>query len=115
MEIAAIKELKRNKEVIISRPDKGNGVVIMNRAEYVDKMNVILADDSKFERIGGTETHDHTLQQDRALQAFLLRAVNAGHIRRDVYDRIRPVGSTRPGMYGILKLHNTAIPCLSFL
>ena len=110
VEIAAIKELKRNKEVIISRPDKGNGVVIMNRAEYVDKMNVILADDSKFERLGGTETHDHTLQQERALQAFLLRAVNAGHIRRDVYDRIRPVGSTRPRMYGIPKLHKAGVP-----
>ena len=72
-ELNSIKELKRNNNIVISRPDKGNGVVILNREDYVKKMNVILTD-SNFEALGDADTNDRTLQQERALQAFLLRA-----------------------------------------
>ena len=29
-----LKELRKNKNIVILRPDKGNGVVILDRAEY---------------------------------------------------------------------------------
>ena len=51
-----------------------------------------------------------SFSRNERLQAFLFRAVNAGYIRRDMYDRIRPAGSTRPRMYGIPKLHNAGVP-----
>ena len=106
----AIGRLKRNEHVIITRPDKGNGVVLLDRADYVRKMNLILGDESKFELLGSADEMDRTVQQERALQAFLLRAKNKGDIRQDVYDRIRPIGSTRPRMYGVPKTHKAGTP-----
>ena len=51
-----------------------------------------------------------TVQHERALKAFLLRATKAGDLLRPVYDRIRPVGTTRPRMYGVPKVHKTGEP-----
>ena len=107
---ALIGELRKNHDLVITRPDKGNGVVLMQRSDYVDKMEQILGQKNKFRRIGDAVDNDHTLLQERALQAFLLRARNNGHISQEVYDRIRPVGSTGPRMYGLPKLHKQGVP-----
>ena len=60
--------------------------------------------------IGNAEQHDKTLLQERALQAFLLRAYESKHPTKDVYNRIRPVGSTRPRTYGVPNIHKADIP-----
>ena len=39
-----IKSLRSNKHVLITKPDKGSGVVILNRFEYDKKMVPILFD-----------------------------------------------------------------------
>ena len=53
---------------------------------------------------------DHTLQQEQALRAFPVKARKKKDLPKDVYDRIRPVGSCRPPMYGLPKLHKAGIP-----
>ena len=58
--LKAINSLKKKKNIIITRPDKGNGVVILDRKDYIEKMNPILSDKKKFERIGDAEKHDRT-------------------------------------------------------
>ena len=45
---------------IITRPDKGSGVEILDHQSYVDKMMVILGDTSKFVRLGPVDSFDHT-------------------------------------------------------
>ena len=32
-----LKKLKNNKDIMITKPDKGNGVVIMDRNSYIDQ------------------------------------------------------------------------------
>ena len=44
-------------------------------------------------------------ENDRALQAFLLRQRNSGKISKDVYERIRPTGCVRSRMCGLPKVH----------
>ena len=39
-----------------------------------------------------------------------MRAYKSKHLTKDVYNRIRPVGSTRPRMYGVPKIHKADIP-----
>ena len=106
----AIKNLKKRSDVIITKPDKGNGVVLLERSDYVDKMEMILNDASKFLSIGPADVNDRTVQIERALQAFLLQAKKRGHLTGEVYERIRPVGSVRPRMYGLPKLHKNGVP-----
>ena len=43
-----LKSLKKDHDIVITKPDKGNGVVILNRNDYVDKMHKILDDRTKF-------------------------------------------------------------------
>ena len=50
-EKSALKTLSKNKSIIITRPDKGNGVVLLDKEEYIHKVNVILSDSSKFELV----------------------------------------------------------------
>ena len=110
--MSELRELRKNPDIVITKPDKGNGVVILDRVEYISKMMSILSDEKKFERIGNAETNDTTLQQERSLQAFLLRQYKAGHISQEVYAQIRPrpVGSSRPRMYGSPKTHKPGVP-----
>ena len=46
------KRLKCNTDILLTRPDKGTGVVILNWVDYIDKMNVILDDTDKFLKPG---------------------------------------------------------------
>ena len=103
--LEALHELRRNKDIIITRPDKGAGTVIMNREDYIDKMMTILEDRSKFQWLGNCDDNDKTGLQERALQAFLLRQCKEGEISQEIYERIRPSGSVRPRMYGLPKVH----------
>ena len=103
--MVALRELRTSKNIIITRPDKGNGTVLMNKADYVSKMMEILGDKTKFECLGGCDVHDRTGQNERSLQTYLLRQRKAGEISSEVYDRVRPTGSVRPRMYGLPKVH----------
>ena len=75
-----IRDLKKIKDLVITRPDKGNSVVLMSRTDYVKKMKAILLDKTKFVEIGGAIDHDKTLQHGCSLQPFLLRAKNSGDL-----------------------------------
>ena len=106
----AIYQLKRDTNIVITRPDKGSGVVLLDRDDYISKMMNILSQGNKFREIGPADECDTTLQQERALQSFLLRARKNNHLTSEVYERIRPVGCTRPRMYGLPKTHKPNVP-----
>ena len=46
------KQLRRNDDILLTRPYKSAGVVILNRVDYISKMNVILDDTDKFLKLG---------------------------------------------------------------
>ena len=48
-ESSALHALRKDSNIVISNPDKGNGVVGLNRADYVAKMQTILCDTNKFQ------------------------------------------------------------------
>ena len=47
----ALKSLATNKDVIVTKPDKGRGVVVLDRNTYVNKINELISDRTKFELI----------------------------------------------------------------
>lgn len=57
-----IKSLKSRNDVYITKPDKGSGIVILNRQDYLDKMASILNDSSMFKIIDPASTCDNTSQ-----------------------------------------------------
>ena len=57
---------RKNKDIVITKPDKGNGVVILDRKLYNDAIEEIISDTSKFERLN----EDPTLKCEAPLQCF---------------------------------------------
>ena len=52
------KQLKMNTDIILTRPNKGAGVVVLNRADCVSKMDAILEDSYKFLKLGNLSFDD---------------------------------------------------------
>ncbi|CAF1439819.1 unnamed protein product, partial [Adineta steineri] len=78
--------LSKDTSIIITKPDKSGGVVIMNRSDYIGKWGQILRNRSKFTLLTGDPTGT---QQ---------------------YRYIKPVGSISARLYGLPKVHKTNVP-----
>ena len=50
-EIEALKNLSKDQNIVIMKPDKGNGTVILNKQDYINKTNEIVSDNAKFKQI----------------------------------------------------------------
>ena len=49
--ISLLRKLASNKNIIVCRPDKGRGVVLLDRSTYFERMKEIIGDASKFEEV----------------------------------------------------------------
>ena len=67
-----LNSLHSNENIVITKLDKGSGVVILNKNTFINKMLVILDDPSKFEKIGPTSSNDNTANIELKLQKRLL-------------------------------------------
>ena len=47
----ALHDLQNDDTIIITRPDKGNSVVIVNRIDYLNKMKQLISDETKFKKL----------------------------------------------------------------
>ena len=110
-ELAALKSLRNNQNLIICKLDKGNGVVVLNKKEYVDKMNEILNDQVKFKKINS----DNSLSNLKHFQSFLARLKKKKALSPEDYQRIRPTSTTIPTLYGLPKIHKDNNPMRPFL
>ena len=104
---AVLKNLKNASNLIITRPDKGRGVVLMNKNEYDSKLLNILNDPSKFKRID-IEMSSCILALEDKLNRILRDIKQI--ITDTVYNRIYASGS-KPGiLYGLPKIHKIGNP-----
>ena len=62
-----LRNLRKNKDIAIRKPDKENGVVILDRKIYNNAIEEIFSDTSKFEKLN----EDPTLKREASLQRFL--------------------------------------------
>ena len=76
------KQLKTNTNIYFTRSDKGAGVVILNRSDYIDQMYVIL-DDVKFHKLGYLSCDD-TLKMQVKIQKQFLQSYNKNFFLKKV-------------------------------
>ena len=62
-----------NEDIIITKPDKGSGVVILNKNEYNDKTMTIVNDTTKFLDLGPATRNDNTAKIETQVQRRLLQ------------------------------------------
>ena len=96
-----LKKLRLKKDIVILKPDKGNGVVILNRTDYVNQVLGIINDTSKFK----TLDEDPTIKREGQLQRYIRKLKNGNIINERVYDKIYPKGSLPARIYGLPKIH----------
>ena len=98
MILTVFKRLSLYVLIVHTKPDKGSGIVILNRSEYDKKIVAILFDVTKFECLWPVNEFDNTTQNEIKLQRRLLQLVKSDDLPKTVYEVIRPTGSQRPRM-----------------
>ena len=106
--LTALKDLQNNDDIIISRPDKGAGVVLMNKKDYIDKMNSLLSDTTKFKKMEAEK--DRTVAIEKSLSKLVRQLKQKQLIDSIEFERIRPTGTTIPRLYGLPKVHKEGLP-----
>ena len=105
--IRALRALKEDNSNIITRPDKGRGVVVMDKSDYNEKIDIILSDNSKFIKLN-VDFSSHILKLEDKLNR-ILRSIK-DTIGENMYNHLRVSGS-RPGiLYGLPKIHKPNNP-----
>ncbi len=62
-----LKTLRKNKDIVILKPDKGNGVIVMNSSDYDSCVLKIISNPNKFNKLN----EDPTILREGRLQRFL--------------------------------------------
>ena len=110
-EFIALQKLSKNKDLIIQKADNGNSVVIVQRQDYLKKMNDILSDQKKFSKVS---LKDYTLlnfavNREKHVEKVLKKLVESKSMTEKTRKSLKSV-VTRPGvMYGSCKLHKASI------
>ena len=105
-DLKLLSEFSRNTNIIVSRPDKGRGVVITNKADYIDSISRILSDPSKFEILSEPIRKYCTKMEDK-INRFLSQLKKIKCIDEDTYTRLYCSGSAPGIMYGLPKIHKS--------
>ena len=93
--------LKKNSQLVILKPDKGNGVVVMNRVDYDTAIYNIINDTSKFKKL----SKDVTKLREGQLQRFMRKLKSNSIFNESNYKSIYPSGSNPARIYGLPKMH----------
>ena len=101
--------LNRNSDILITRPDKGASIGILNRTDYITKIGPILDDTTKFLKIGDL-SFDDTYKLEIKLQKRFLELFKKKFFSWEVCELIHPIGLQRPQMYGLPKIYKSDIP-----
>ena len=99
------------KDLIIQKSDKGNSVFIVQRQDYLKKMNDVLIDQKKFSKasLRDDTLSNFAINQEKHNDKVLKRLVEPKSMTEKTRRSLKPVG-TRPGvMYGSCKVHKASV------
>ena len=102
--------MKRRDDIVITKPDKGSGVVVMSKPEYLRLLSeASIKDATKFKVVdperpktrGRPPKHYHPLFQKKKKLESIVRRV----LPKSIADSVRPTGSQLAHLYGLPKTH----------
>ena len=104
-----LKQLSMNEDIIITRPDKGKGTVILDKEDYIQKISIILDDNTKFENLGSPIASIIFRTEDK-INNFLRLLKKEKVINESIYEDLFCSGSSFGILYGLPKIHKTNVP-----
>ena len=101
--VKIIKNLLNVNSLVILKPDKGWGCVILNKTDYYNSLDGIFYDTTKFQQVDA----DTSITQLNSLQAFLNKLASNGRkeITTDEKDFMRPKFAQPARAHGLPKVH----------
>ena len=100
--------VRKNPDILICKPDKRRGIVLLDKDDYVTKMNTILNDETKFRKMPNEKDRIPTIE--KYLSKVLSRIKQNGFIDSTTFERVRPIGTSIPRLYGLPKVHKQGVP-----
>ena len=73
-------------------------------------MSTIINDNSKFKYLGLVKEFDKTLKIEKKICLVLKDLLNKKEISPVIFDSIKHIGSVRPRLYGLPKIHKPDVP-----
>ena len=104
-DIATLKKLGSNKDLIITKPDKGNGVVLLDRLSYTTKINNILNDHTKFQKVDCENWYKLIFKIEDKIYRFLSSLKTKNIISDSIYSDLYVSSSSYGLLYGLPKVH----------
>ena len=108
--VHSINQLKKRSDIVISKPDKGSGVVVMDKSDYVRLLSeASINDTTKFKpvdserpsRRGRPPKHYHPLLEKEKHLDSVVRRILPKHIA----ELLCPKGTRLAHLYGLPKTH----------
>ena len=97
-----INVIKRLKErCVILKPDKGQGIVLININDYKNSVENIFSDANKFKRVND----DPTITRTRTLISYLNRLHDRNEIDDEIKKKMRPRTAHRSRAHAMPKIH----------
>ena len=96
-----LQKLRSQKGIIITHPDKGNGIVILNRSDYIKSMTELISDNKKLKKL----TSGVTIKREQALQRTLRKLNKKSIFIESEYFDLYPKGSKIARLYGTPRIH----------
>ncbi|XP_057338454.1 uncharacterized protein LOC130676318 [Microplitis mediator] len=95
------KFLKQNKDIIVTKSDKGNSTIIMTREEYVQVMTSMLQDTTTYKKIHKDPTSKFQKMANEMATMLSLNSI----IDEDSLKRFKIYNAVTPRLYGLTKTH----------
>nr|XP_054924765.1 uncharacterized protein LOC129383853 [Dermacentor andersoni] len=106
-ETSALKRLQENENIVILAADKGNATVVLDRVDYINKINGLLMDTSTYAKLA----KDPTKKVESELQKLLTEVFKfVPPERKNLYYRLLCHNGSAPALYGLPKIHKPDVP-----
>ena len=116
-ELTALTNLSKNKDIIIQKSDKGNSVVIVDKDTYIKRMENLLSDQRKFEKV--TLKNDAFLNfvvnQEKRIDNIFKNLGDCNSMWKEMRKFVNPEGTRTDIMDRNCKVHKEQVDvCLPF-
>ena len=106
-EVLALRSLKQNSDILISRADKGNAIVVMNKRDYVSRAQTVLSG-KQFQPV--TNKNMGLECKEKEMNTYLRELYNDELIDKKLFWRLHSTSASMSVMYGQPKVHKAGYP-----
>ena len=92
-------------DLIVTRADKGNVTVILNKETYLEKSNIILQDRTYYSQL----TTDPTSSLQQKANKLVIKLKNKGQLTEEVSKTLTIYDQVSPKYYGLPKIHKPTL------